>query len=415
MKQITCEICGGKNIIKRDGAYVCADCGIKYTADEIKKLLSNAPDDEPACREMPLENLESTPSNSTADRENPDKINHKSKIPLIAFAACVCVALLVVAVEFIIPNVRYNNAVSLMNDGKYEEAIASFEKLGDYKDCKELIDSCNKDKAYYDAVELLAEGETVDAYESLIALDGYSDSSEKAEEIYEEYKREKIKVADVGDIIYFGTFEQDSDISYGKEDIKWLVLEKKDNKLLVISKKALCNIQYNKPYANDSVTSRAELQAYLMQSGTGSVTWESCTLRAWLNSTFLEEAFSESEQQQIQTTTVLAENNSQSDAEPGNDTDDKMFLLSTAEFEKYCTTDELRTCAPTAYAISSSADTSETNKDLAKATCVWWLRTQGTSDTCTCVVDKGNINYSGENIAETSIYVRPAMWIDLSA
>ena len=371
MKQITCEICGGKNIIKRDGAYVCADCGIKYTADEIKKLLSNTPDDEPACSEMPLENSESTPSNSTAGREIQNKINHKSKIPLLALAACVCVALLVVAVELIIPNVRYNNAVSLMNDGKYEDAIAAFEALDGYKDSTDKIDECNLDV---------------------------------------------LKKVQIGDSIEFGTYEQDNDTTNGKESIEWYVLDKEDNRFLVISKYALVGMQYNRVNSNDSnSTSTSSYETWLANHPALQHTWESCTLRAWLNSTFLEEAFSESEQQQIQTTTVLAENNSQSDAEPGNDTDDKMFLLSTAEFEKYCTTDELRTCAPTAYAISSSADTAETNKDLAEATCVWWLRTQGTSDTCSCVVDNGNINYSGENIAETSIYVRPAMWIDLSA
>ena len=371
VKQITCEICGGKNIIKRDGAYVCADCGIKYTADEIKKLLSNAPDDAPACSELPLEDSDSTQNNPSVDRENPDKTNHKSKIPLVAVMACVCIALLVVVFKIVIPNVRYNNAVSLMNDGKYEDAIAAFEALDGYKDSTDKIDECNLGV---------------------------------------------LKKVKIGDSIEFGSYEQDNDTTNGKDSIEWYVLDKEDNRFLVISKYALVGMQYNRVNSNDSnSTSTSRYETWLANHPALQHTWESCTLRAWLNSTFLEEAFSESEQQQIQTTTVLAENNSQSDAELGNDTDDKMFLLSTAEFEKYCTTDELRTCAPTAYAISSSADTSETNKDLAKATCVWWLRTQGTSHTCSCVVDNGNINYSGENIAETSIYVRPAMWIDLNA
>ncbi|MDO5295226.1 MAG: hypothetical protein Q4F00_01085 [bacterium] len=39
MKKIVCEICGSSNIVKKDGVFICQDCGLKYTADEAKKLL----------------------------------------------------------------------------------------------------------------------------------------------------------------------------------------------------------------------------------------------------------------------------------------------------------------------------------------------------------------------------------------
>ena len=44
MKQLTCELCGSTNIIKKDGAFVCEGCGTKYTVEEAKKLLADAPD-----------------------------------------------------------------------------------------------------------------------------------------------------------------------------------------------------------------------------------------------------------------------------------------------------------------------------------------------------------------------------------
>lgn len=39
MKQLTCEVCGGNDLIKQDGVFVCQSCGCKYSADEVKKLM----------------------------------------------------------------------------------------------------------------------------------------------------------------------------------------------------------------------------------------------------------------------------------------------------------------------------------------------------------------------------------------
>lgn len=39
MKRLTCEVCGGTNIIKKDGVFECQDCGTKYTLEDAKKLL----------------------------------------------------------------------------------------------------------------------------------------------------------------------------------------------------------------------------------------------------------------------------------------------------------------------------------------------------------------------------------------
>ena len=72
-----------------------------------------------------------------------------------------------------------------------------------------------------------------------------------------------------------------------KEDIEWLVLETKDGKVLVISKFALDCKQYNMTYTD--------------------VTWETCSLRKWLNSSFLDAAFSSEEKAMIPMVTVAAE------------------------------------------------------------------------------------------------------------
>ncbi len=40
MGKVVCEICGGANFIKQDGMFVCQGCGIKYTVEEVKKLMT---------------------------------------------------------------------------------------------------------------------------------------------------------------------------------------------------------------------------------------------------------------------------------------------------------------------------------------------------------------------------------------
>lgn len=39
MKAIVCEMCGGKDVIKQDGLYICQSCGTKYTTEDAKKLM----------------------------------------------------------------------------------------------------------------------------------------------------------------------------------------------------------------------------------------------------------------------------------------------------------------------------------------------------------------------------------------
>ena len=39
MKQLKCEMCGGTDMIKQDGAFVCQNCGMKYSVEEAKKMM----------------------------------------------------------------------------------------------------------------------------------------------------------------------------------------------------------------------------------------------------------------------------------------------------------------------------------------------------------------------------------------
>ena len=39
MKQLTCEMCGGTDLVKQDGLFVCQTCGTKYSVEEAKKMM----------------------------------------------------------------------------------------------------------------------------------------------------------------------------------------------------------------------------------------------------------------------------------------------------------------------------------------------------------------------------------------
>ena len=360
----------------------------------------------------------------------------------------------------IIPSVKYNSAVKMMNNGEYEDAIAAFEELdgykesenqikecnylhatdflnkkdytnaliyfnkcGDYKDtnnqvektkmaeASDLLDAKKYDEAYailnelgktdsinesmYNrAMEYVKADDKISAYLLLSKIVGYKDADDKAKEYKPLYKNYCLSTAKVGDKVTYGTYEQDNDTSNGKEDIEWLVLAKEGNKLLLISDKALdC-----KPYNESNVD----------------ITWETCSLRNWLNKTFLNTAFSTKEQAIIQNTNVSADANPYHDTDPGKATKDKVFLLSINEAEKYFASDEERMCVPTAYAIENGAGTVAYYIKDGAATCWWWLRTPGDGKNWAASV------YCGGGIGEggcvVNLYgncVRPAIWISL--
>ena len=206
---------------------------------------------------------------------------------------------------------------------------------------------------------------------------------------------ENLNTANVGDTIFFGTYEQDNNIFNGKEDVEWLVLAKEDNKILVVSDKTLDCRKYN--------------------SSKTSVTWETCTLRKWLNGTFLNKAFSIAERAQIQNTTVSADNNPPYSTNPGNATTDKVFLLSINEVEKHFNSEEARKCTPTAYAKAQGASTSDTYKTPSgAATCWWWLRSPGISQYGAAgVFSDGDVFENGYFVDIGVSAVRPAMWITI--
>jgi len=204
------------------------------------------------------------------------------------------------------------------------------------------------------------------------------------------------ETVDVGSYIEFGYYEQDNDLSNGREAIEWLVLAVDGNKALLISRNALDWQPYN--------------------SDANEFTWETCTLRNWLNTSFINEAFSGEQQNIIVNTTNVNENdNPFYESLGGNDTTDQVFLLSINEAEYlYFDSSEARVCMPTQYANARYVEASGGSTNIEE--CLWWLRSPGIDNYRAAIVSKtGMFNYYGReaNFVRFPIYIRPAMWIEL--
>lgn len=217
--------------------------------------------------------------------------------------------------------------------------------------------------------------------------------AEKYPFLYKKYLSKKLLTAKQNDSIFFGTYPQEA--GNKRSSIKWFVLEKEGNTALIISEKALDCKQYN-TFATDDIT------------------WETCSLRRWLNDTFFNEAFNAFEQARIKNTNVSADNNPKYRTSSGNATTDKVFLLSITEVEKYFSTDEERKCVPTEYAKANGAYTDSSHTKGGAATCCWWLRSPGSNQNIAAEVNlDGSVYFRGDYVSYDNVCVRPAMWVSI--
>lgn len=189
----------------------------------------------------------------------------------------------------------------------------------------------------------------------------------------------------------FGSYEQDGNTSNGKEPIEWLVLDRDGDKVLLLSKYAL-DYQSFMPF---------------YEPVTEPFTWESSSLRRWLNGTFLNSAFSADERQRLLTTTVITSPGSLHRGNGPITTEDRVFLLSNTEVYAYFANEAATAAEYTAYALSENP---WAGNAAAPGAADWWLRTTS-GDHPDAVYSGGGV---GEGVrAYEGAYVRPAIWITM--
>lgn len=221
--------------------------------------------------------------------------------------------------------------------------------------------------------ELIEEGNYIEAYE-ILEKARTVESLELREAIFEDYKREKLEKAEVGDTIVTG---------YYLTDMEWKVLDKQDGKLFVIAE----GLSDYKCY-ND-----VEEPA----------TWETCSLRKWLNEEFIySNLFSPSDRDRIVTTKVNNNDNTAYDfnTEGGNSTYDRVYLMSIEEAEKYYSQNQDRI-----FYINKKKG------DVARNTTPWWLRSPGSDNMSAAIVTPDGQIYEEGYDYKDSAAVRPVMWI----
>ena len=212
------------------------------------------------------------------------------------------------------------------------------------------------------------------------------------------------------DCIYFGNYWQNDTNGDGKADqddqkepIKWRVLSVKGNDAFLLADQNLDAKPYNEEYTD--------------------VTWATCTLRTWLNDTFLNTAFTSSEQAAIKNTTVVNDDNPYYGTEGGANTIDKVYLLSIAEASnaaygfnsEFNTNSETREAKNTAYAKECGASTSTSTEYEGDGW--WWVRSPGYgSNYASYVSINGCGIYRGYGSVDYASYaVRPALHLNLSS
>jgi len=278
--------------------------------------------------------------------------------------------------------IQYQKGINLLQKKDFEEAIEIFDSLGDFNDSITQLQNAK----YDNAEELMNENKYMEAISLLSSLGDFKDSEEKIASI----KRYLVKNANIGDIVYFGSYYQSNAISPQKELIPWIVLAKEYGKFLLISQKIL---EYE-PYHNIMVD----------------ITWKDCSLRDWLNNDFYNLAFSDFEKKVIADIELI---NFTTYALWGKEkgafnTKDRVFLLSIAELKKYFYSYSSRQASATEYAEAQGS----INKD---GNASWWLRSPGIYSYCAQYVSNdGNIYLDYCNsVSDISVGVRPAIWMKL--
>jgi len=201
-------------------------------------------------------------------------------------------------------------------------------------------------------------------------------------------------------------------LEFGKFDnnpIIWQICEvSADGKwAYILSKDILLQMPYNKEYV--------------------SCTWETCTLRQWLNSEFLGK-FTAQEQSRIGISTIQNEDNQWYGTKGGNVTKDRIFLPSLSEVVKYFgDSGDLANKRRKDYSGNIKSDgyciydqyNKERIANLGGSPHWWWLRSPGNLDFLATLVDYvdfgGYVGIRGRDVRNSDGGVRPALWLNLKS
>lgn len=247
-------------------------------------------------------------------------------------------------------------------------------------------------------------GNLIDQSESSIIQEEIDAPTEDVRDETAEAKelKEKIKNLEVYDTFYFGETEQDNDLENGAEPIEWIILEKKEDKVFVISKNVIEWLTFCAFY---DVRTEGDITI----STTNEFTWklERNQQRAWLTNELYAEGFTENEKELIMETHNVTE-----DVTILRiwelESDDYLYVPSKKEVETYVD-GQLRQANMTPYVAEKA------KREQEEAIC-WAVRNGGENQESRNRLYVLQITEQGEfRDAPTSslMGVRPVMWLDI--
>ena len=194
-------------------------------------------------------------------------------------------------------------------------------------------------------------------------------------------KTTDIQKAKAGDVVLLGAYEQDGKEANGAEHIAWEVLEKKDNRLLLLSVFVLDTKEFH--------------------NAASDIEWKNSMVKDWLEKDFFDAAFSKKEQECI------------TDAEGG-----RVFLLSMEEVQQYFSVEKsdlhLQEISDRRLAAEPTAYAKEQGIWVVEGTCCWWLRSKGKlSGTAIEITEDGSVYRLGSDLNYCYNGIRPAIWLEL--
>lgn len=207
-----------------------------------------------------------------------------------------------------------------------------------------------------------------------------------------EYKSElrSLREAECGEVVHFGRYDMSYSAS-GKERVSWIVLNKEDKKVMLISKEGLSGCAYYKKHAESD--------------------WESSYIRSYLNSDLYNDLFSKYEKNIIVC-------NSPSNGESASLSDDFVTLLTVDEAYTYFKDDVDRQLIITEAARKSGTNINTFSKDnywdmVDYNTSWWWLKGEKKDITAPIVTVDGNILKDSKYVNKPTGAVRPVIWVSL--
>ncbi len=229
--------------------------------------------------------------------------------------------------------------------GNHEKAYKMFLHLKDYKDSEKRYYK----NRYLHACSELNKKHYTKARDAFRKISDYKDSGDKL-------AKAEIKLIKKA--------KKNGDVLFG--EAHWIVAEKKKDKVFLIKTKPTNGLAYNTTDDN--------------------VTWKTCTLREYLNSTYMDYLFTDAMKAKIIKTKVVVKDNKKYGTK-GSTTKDKMFMLNEDQAYKY-------------------------GEDLSLFLRDYWLIGPGETQREAQFVSYGEVKEAGYPVDDRYINTRPCMWVN---